>query len=1134
LRDVAVPPEGGMRKMAIYHLHAQIIGRSGGQSAVASAAYRHCARMEIEAEARIADYSNKKGLAHSEFSLPAETPAWLRVLIDGRDAAGASAALWNAVEAFEKRADAQFMREMDLALPVELSRELNIELMRAFVAEQILPRGMVADWAYHDIPGNPHVHLMTTLRPPTEDGFGPKRVAVLDRDGNPLRIRSKLHPAGKIVYRLWAGDEKVLNEWREAWAVLQNRHLAKHGLDIRVDHRSFEDQGLDLVPTAKIGVGAKNIEREAEGREREVELDRLRLFEEQRRKSAQRIARRPEIIFDMIARERSVFAERDLAKLVHRYVDDPGTFVNVLARLMTSPELVKLQSAGFDFETGEHIPEKLSLRTMIRTEADMARQALHLAGQETFAVSARMLTATLDEHHYLHDEQRAAVEYITGASRIAALVGLAGAGKTTALKAAREAWEREGYRIVGGALAGKAAEGLEKEAGIASRTLASWELRWNSNDDLLDEKTVFVMDEAGMVASRQMAFFVEKVARAGAKLVLVGDGEQLQPIEAGAAFRAIHDRIGYVVLENVRRQKQHWMRKASVDFARGRTADAIEAYRTHGKIFGSQTKAEAIKTLIADWNRDYDPQKSTLILAHLRRDVRVLNEMARAALIERGAIDEGFRFQSEDGARNFAAGDQIVFLRNENSLGVKNGMIGRVIEAATGKLIAEVGDDRRRVEIAQGFYRNIDHGYATTVHKSQGATVDRVKVLASLSLDKHLSYVAMTRHREDVALYYGRRSFEKTGGLIPLLARRNAKETTLDYAGSRDYFDALRYATRRGLHAVRVARALLDDQLRFIARSKEKVATLGAKLAAFATLALRHGRLAPSPAAHLSVGNGHFVAANRAVANAAPMLRGVAVWQQSITETVKEKTMSETSVKAQWREVSDRFALIYRDPHAAAKTMNIDAIIEAPESHRGVLDQLAGDPEQFGELRGKAGLFASKAEKLERQLAVNGGAVLKAEIERYLRLRSDTSARLETRETEARKRAAIDIPELSQSAIVVMERVRDAIDRNDLPAALGFALADKIVKAEIDRLNSALDQRFGDRALLGLGAKAIDGSAFKALSETLPAPQKLQLAEAWPTIRAAQQLAAHERTTQARKQAETAKLSQHTVLKPGN
>lgn len=1121
--------------MAIYHLHAQIIGRGGGRSAVASAAYRHCARMEIEAEARVADFSNKRGLAHSEFTLPEETPAWLRALIDGRDVAGASAALWNAVEAFEKRADAQFMREMDLALPVELTREQNIELMRAFIVEQIQSRGMVADWAYHDSPGNPHIHLMMTLRPLTEEGFGPKRIAVLDENGNPLRIKSKLHPRGKIVYRLWAGEEKTLNEWREAWAVLQNRHLAKHGLDIRVDHRSFGDQGLELLATAKIGVGATHIARDAKAGEREVDLDRLRLFEEQRQESAKRIERRPEIILDMIACERSVFAERDLAKHVHRYVDDPSTFSNLMAQLMTSPELVVLQRETLDLETGARIPERLATRTMIRTEADMARQALHLSGQETFAISDHVLAVTFRQHAYLHDEQRAAVEYVTGASRIAAIVGLAGAGKTTALKAAREAWEREGFRVVGGALAGKAAEGLEKEAAIAARTLASWELRWGRGTDLLDAKTVFVMDEAGMVASRQMALFVDAVARAGAKLVLVGDGEQLQPIEAGAAFRAIHDRVGYVVLENVRRQKQGWMRKASVDFARGRTADAINAYRARGKVLGSQTKAEAIKKLIADWNRDYDPAKSSIIFAHLRRDVRALNEQARAALVERGMIAEGFRFQTEQGARKFASGDQIVFLRNENSLGVKNGMIGRVADAKLGRIVVEVGDDRRRVEIAQAFYRDVDHGYATTIHKSQGATVDRVKVLASLSLDKHLSYVAMTRHREEVALYFGRRSFEKAGGLIPLLSRRNAKETTLDYAGSREYRDALRYALSRGLHAARVARALLDDQFRLIARARDRMARLGARLAAFASsIGLRSVKQASALKASRSSTLRPASTVKAPTNVAEPLLHGVTQWVRSIIETVRENAVAETSVKQQWREVSDRLARIFQDPHAAANAMKIDAVVEAPDRHRALLDQLAANPETFGKLRGKAGLFVSKAEKQQRQRALEGGATLKADIERYARLQSEVSDRLEAREAEARQRASIDIPGLSPSASVVMERVRDAIDRNDLPAALGFALADRMVKAEIDQMNAALGKRFGYRVMLALDAQKIDGPTYKALAATLPVDQKTKLAEAWPTLRAAQQLAAHERSVQAMKQAETAKHVQRPTLKPGS
>src|SRR5690606_5901982 len=137
---------------------------------------------------------------------------------------------------------------------------------------------------------------------------------------------------------------------------------------------------------------------------------------------------------------------------------------------------------------------------------------------------------------------------------------------------------------------------------------------------------------------------------------------------------------------------------------------------------------------------------------------------------------------------------------------------------------------RRRVELDQRFYRNVDHGYATTIHKSQGATVDRVKVLASLSLDRHLTYVAMTRHRDDVALYYGKRSFEKVGGLAKVLSRRDTKETTLDYAAGRFYRQALNFANNRGLHLVHVARTLVRDRLDWTLRQKQRLATLGKQL----------------------------------------------------------------------------------------------------------------------------------------------------------------------------------------------------------------------------------------------------------------------------------------------------------------
>ena len=161
--------------MAIAHFSASIVSRGSGRSVVLSAAYRHCAKMEYEREARTIDYTRKKGLLHEEFVLPADAPKWVRALVADRSVAGASEAFWNKIEAFEKRSDAQLARDLTIALPLELSSEQNIALVRDFVDKHILAKGMVADWVYHDNPGNPHIHLMTTLRPLTEDGSDRRR-----------------------------------------------------------------------------------------------------------------------------------------------------------------------------------------------------------------------------------------------------------------------------------------------------------------------------------------------------------------------------------------------------------------------------------------------------------------------------------------------------------------------------------------------------------------------------------------------------------------------------------------------------------------------------------------------------------------------------------------------------------------------------------------------------------------------------------------------------------------------------------------------------------------------------------------------------------------------------------------------
>ncbi|CUX70023.1 MULTISPECIES: Ti-type conjugative transfer relaxase TraA [Agrobacterium] len=1092
--------------MAIAHFSASIVSRGSGRSVVLSAAYRHCAKMEYEREARTIDYTRKQGLLHEEFLLSDDAPKWVRSLVSDRSVSGAVEAFWNKVEAFEKRADAQLARDLTIALPLELSAEQNITLVRDFVEKHILSKGMVADWVYHDNPGNPHVHLMTTLRPLTEDGFGSKKVAVIGEDGQPVRTKS-----GKILYELWAGSTDDFNLLRDGWFERLNHHLALGGIDLRIDGRSYEKQGIDLQATLHLGVGAKAIERKAESHGVRPELERIELNEQRRSENTRRIMRNPAIVLDLIMREKSVFDERDIAKVLHRYVYDPAVFQQLMLKIILNPHVLRLQRDTIDFTTGDKLPARYSTRAMIRLEATMARQAMWLLNREGRGVFQSALDAAFRRHERLSDEQKVAIERVAGPARIAAVVGRAGAGKTTMMKVAREAWELTGYRVVGGALAGKAAEGLEKEAGIVSRTLASWELRWNRGRDVLDDRTIFVMDEAGMVASKQMAGFVDAVVRAGAKIVLVGDPEQLQPIEAGAAFRAIVDRIGYAELDTIYRQREDWMRKASLDLARGNVERALVAYQGQGRVLGSRLKSDAIANLIGDWNRDYDQTKAALILAHLRRDVRMLNVMAREKLVERGIVGVGHVFKTADGERRFDTGDQIVFLKNEGSLWLKNGMIGHVVEAQPNRIVAVVGegDQQRQVIVEQRFYNNLDHGYATTIHKSQGATVDRVKVLASLSLDRHLTYVAMTRHREDLQLYYGTRSFSFNGGLAKVLSRKNAKETTLDYERGQLYREALRFSEARGLHIVQVARTLVRDRVDWTLRQKAKLVDLGRRLDAFAAR-LGFTRIPDT----------------QTMKEAAPMVAGIRTFSGSVADTVGDKLGADPALKRQWEEVSARFAYVFADPETAFRAMNLDAVLADKEMAKQVLRKLEIEPASIGPLNGKTGILATRSEREARRVAEVNVPALKRDLAHYLRMRETVNQRLQTDEQALRQRVSIDIPALSPAARVVLERVRDAIDRNDLPAAMAYALRNRETKLEIDGFNQAVTQRFGERTLSSNAAREPSGKLYEQLSEGMKSEQKEQLKQAWPVMRTAQQLAAHERTVRSLKVAEEQRLTQ--------
>lgn len=235
-------------------------------------------------------------------------------------------------------------------------------------------------------------------------------------------------------------------------------------------------------------------------------------------------------------------------------------------------------------------------------------------------------------------------------------------------------------------------------------------------------------------------------------------------------------------------------------------------------------------------------------------------------------------------------------------------------------------------------------------------------------------------------------------------------------------------------------------------------------------------------------------------------------------------------MKTQWEEVSTRFRFVFADPEAAFRKLDVDVMLKNAEAAKATLSTLQENPEHFGALKGKTGLFAGRSDRETRERADKNAPALARDLERFLRLRSEAEARYETEERAARVRVAIDIPALSTSAKETLERIRDAIDRNDLPAALEFALEDKMIEAELQGFARAISERFGERSFLGVAAKDADGKSFEAASEGMTPDQTNALKAAWPDLRTAQQLAAHQRTTAAVKEAEIQRQTQSQGL----
>ncbi len=471
--------------------------------------------------------------------------------------------------------------------------------------------------------------------------------------------------------------------------------------------------------------------------------------------SRAQLLRNPVRILDHLSYGKARFSRTDVLRALAKRIDDPFELRDAADRAMAAPDLVRLDDDGED---------RFTTRDYQAAETALENAAARLDTERGFGVSKTHITDAMRKQDAemrrafggkLSAEQRSAIEHVLSGKGLASVVGLAGAGKSTMLATAMEAWRLQGVTVHGAALAGKAAEGLEVASGIQSRTLASLEMSWENGYEPISEGDVLVIDEAGMIGTRQLGRITAKINEIGAKLVLVGDPDQLQPIEAGTPFRDLIGWHGAATLCEIHRQKDDWQKAASRDLAAGRIANAVAAYEQRAAVTrGSDAFDALVETYAMDAAANGGDGAKRLAFAHKRKDVHALNLAIRAALRHDANAEPETLLTTETGPRAFARGDRIVFGRNNKELGVKNGMLGTVEQVGASKMRVTLdGDPPRRMTFDPRRYRHFDHGYAVTIHKSQGATVDQAYVLASQSMDRHLAYVAMTRHRDAMRLF---------------------------------------------------------------------------------------------------------------------------------------------------------------------------------------------------------------------------------------------------------------------------------------------------------------------------------------------------------------------------------------------
>ena len=478
-----------------------------------------------------------------------------------------------------------------------------------------------------------------------------------------------------------------------------------------------------------------------------------------------------------------------------------------------------------------------SARHLIGIERQMLLDGIERQQEKGCWYDEKIVRQVLAERPDMIGEQARLLWHVVGGQGVAIGEGSAGSGKSFLTDALVEAAEKSGCRVRGFAPSWKAADVLRRESGIEDiAALQGFVLKLDSGFEKLTKNDVVIVDEAGMVSLLDLAKLLRHARLSGAKVILLGDTQQLEAVGAGAPMVALAREIGSERMSTIRRQRdstaldgskidRRWMRDASMAFAEGRVDTALKAFDAHNRICWCSDRDTALDTLCTDWKahvRD-SPAATHLVIATRNADVRELNPLLRERYRELGrltgddiaitAIDRsGFERKLE-----IAAGDRVTFGERLEQYDINRSDIGTIVDIAPDvngdhELIivldkhTENGTTRRIItaklselvgkrEFGQLKCIQMQHAYAGTNHLAQGASVDKAFALNAHGMDARASYVAMTRHKFDVQMYVD------TDRVIEKLVERSddGKEPSQDEVKAFVYAESMKQRTKKNI-----------------------------------------------------------------------------------------------------------------------------------------------------------------------------------------------------------------------------------------------------------------------------------------------------------------------------------------------